>query len=288
MASGRPIYEFGPFRLDAGKRVLIRDGHAVPLTSKALDILLALVESHGELLEKDALISRVWPDTFVEEGNVTFNIHLLRKTLGDDRNNGNRFIETVPRRGYRFVAAVRIPSPEPAMQPGLPGQTIAENGSAPELSPVAHGRDARATARRGPRILAKVATVVAALIVIAVAIRFLAQPAPPPHVTGYRQLTYDARMEPAVVTDGLRVYFAREGQLYSVSVKGGEAVQVPTPFPVYGIDDISPDKSQLLITKGTPGHRSLWSLPLPGGTTRSCCRPGQRGKLVAGRPESRL
>lgn len=100
------IYEFGPFRLDAAEHLLLRDGEAVPLTPKALDLLLALVERHGHLLEKDELLKKVWPDTYVEEANLASNISQLRKALGDGEN-GQRYIETVPKRGYRFVAVVR-------------------------------------------------------------------------------------------------------------------------------------------------------------------------------------
>src|SRR5262245_31148674 len=97
------IYEFGPFRLDAAEHLLLRDGEAVPLTPKSFDLLLALVERHGHLLEKDELLKKVWPDTFVEEANLASNISQLRKALGDGEN-GHRYIETVPKRGYRFVA----------------------------------------------------------------------------------------------------------------------------------------------------------------------------------------
>jgi Tol biopolymer transport system component/DNA-binding winged helix-turn-helix (wHTH) protein len=100
------IYEFGPFRLDAAEHLLLRDGEAVPLTPKAFDLLLALVERHGHLLEKDELLKKVWPDTFVEEANLASNISQLRKALGDGEN-GERYIETAPKRGYRFVAGVR-------------------------------------------------------------------------------------------------------------------------------------------------------------------------------------
>ena len=99
------IYEFGPFRLDAAEHLLLRDGEAVPLTPKAFDLLLALVERHGHLLEKDELLKKVWPDTFVEESNLTSNISQLRKALGDVEN-GLRYIETAPKRGYRFIASV--------------------------------------------------------------------------------------------------------------------------------------------------------------------------------------
>jgi Tol biopolymer transport system component/DNA-binding winged helix-turn-helix (wHTH) protein len=109
------IYEFGSFRLDAQERLLQRDGAAISLTPKAFDLLLALVERHGHLLEKDELLKKVWPDTFVEESNLSSNISLLRKALGDGEN-GQKFIETVPKRGYRFVAEVRE-APREANEP---------------------------------------------------------------------------------------------------------------------------------------------------------------------------
>src|SRR5262245_17712572 len=99
-------YDFGPFHLDAAERRLLREGESVPLPPKAFDLLLALVEHHGQLLEKDELLKVVWPDTFVEEANLSYNISLIRKALGDGEN-GQKFIETVPKRGYRFVAGVR-------------------------------------------------------------------------------------------------------------------------------------------------------------------------------------
>src|SRR6202795_3280594 len=97
------IYEFGPFRLEPNERKLLRGNEIVELTPKAFDTLLILVRNSGHLLEKDELLGRVWPETFVEEGSLSNNIFLLRKALGED----TAFIETVSRRGYRFVGAVR-------------------------------------------------------------------------------------------------------------------------------------------------------------------------------------
>src|SRR6185503_1734692 len=98
-------YEFGRFRVKAEERVLRRGDELVALTPKAFDILLTLLENAGRIVNKEDLMKKVWPKTFVEEGNLTQNISLLRKALGESAT-GPQFIETVPRRGYRFVAPV--------------------------------------------------------------------------------------------------------------------------------------------------------------------------------------
>ena len=100
------LYAFGPYRLDAVKRVLLRDGQAVPVTSKAFDTLLVLVEHSGQVLQKDELMKALWPDTIVEENNLTQQISMLRKALGE-RAHEHRYVVTVPGRGYSFVAQVR-------------------------------------------------------------------------------------------------------------------------------------------------------------------------------------
>src|ERR1700730_504621 len=99
------FYEFGPFRLNATERLLRKDGEVIALKPKVVNTLLALVENSGRLVEKDELMRIVWPDTAVEENNLSQNISALRKALGEGQNS-NRYIETVPRRGHRFVAPV--------------------------------------------------------------------------------------------------------------------------------------------------------------------------------------
>jgi DNA-binding winged helix-turn-helix (wHTH) protein/tetratricopeptide (TPR) repeat protein len=99
------IYEFYDFRLEAAQRRLLYRGQAIPLKPKVLDLLLFLVERRGELIVKDDLMKEIWPDTIVEENNITVSMSMLRKTLGEDRKHP-KFIETVPRLGYRFVADV--------------------------------------------------------------------------------------------------------------------------------------------------------------------------------------
>jgi TolB-like protein/DNA-binding winged helix-turn-helix (wHTH) protein/Flp pilus assembly protein TadD len=100
------FYEFGPFRLEIDKRLLFRGDEPIALTPKALEILFVLVENAGITMEKEELIRKVWPDSFVEEGNLTVNISTIRKSLGE-RPNYHQYIATVPGKGYRFVADVK-------------------------------------------------------------------------------------------------------------------------------------------------------------------------------------
>src|SRR5713101_7333833 len=99
-------YEFGPFRLDPTEHTLLRGDQVVALTPKAFETLALLVRSRGHLVRKEELLERVWRDTIVEEGNLNVIIHTLRKALGDDPRE-SKYIETVAKCGYRFVAEVR-------------------------------------------------------------------------------------------------------------------------------------------------------------------------------------
>ncbi len=99
------FYRFGEFTLDADQRVLLRDGKPLLLAPKVLETLLTLVQEGGRIIEKEELMKRLWPDTFVEESNLTYCIVQLRKTLGDEARHP-RYIETIPKRGYRFIVDV--------------------------------------------------------------------------------------------------------------------------------------------------------------------------------------
>ncbi len=103
----KQIYEFGPFHLDPAERILSREGRMVSLTPKAFETLAVLVENNGHLVGKEELIQRVWPDTIVEESNLNNIIYMLRKALADDFSE-HKYIETISKRGYRFVAEVRL------------------------------------------------------------------------------------------------------------------------------------------------------------------------------------
>jgi DNA-binding winged helix-turn-helix (wHTH) protein/tetratricopeptide (TPR) repeat protein len=101
------LYEFGPFLIDKRRRLLRRGDETVAITPKAFDVLTLLVANHGQIVEKGTILEAVWPQTSVEEGNLTVNISLLRRLLGDSRSE-HRYIVTVPGRGYQFVAPVRL------------------------------------------------------------------------------------------------------------------------------------------------------------------------------------
>ena len=119
------MYEFGPFRIDPKEQVLWRDGKVVPLSPKLFDTLLVLVQNSGHLVDKDEMLRRVWPDSFVEEGNLTKNVFLLRKILEDGQEA--TYIETVPKRGYRFVASVKATNGNGSgslVAAGVPTRTI--------------------------------------------------------------------------------------------------------------------------------------------------------------------
>ena len=110
--SGRGAYRFGPFQLDVRERRLSRGADAIPLRLKVFDTLRVLVEHGGRLMTKQELLDAVWPGTIVEESNLNHNVSVLRKALGE-RATGQQYIETVPRVGYRFIAAVEGAAPRP-------------------------------------------------------------------------------------------------------------------------------------------------------------------------------
>lgn len=157
----RRLLEFDGFRVDPVRRRVLRGSDVVPLTPKAFSILMALLEKRGELVEKEELIQRVWPDTFITEANLTQNVSSLRKALGE-RANDHRYVVTVPGRGYSFVAEVKevardqtgeypllsLPVPTPLPTPVPPPEELQEPPvpAVPEAAPVLP----RAQSRRRP------------------------------------------------------------------------------------------------------------------------------------------
>src|SRR5215218_5321965 len=129
----RAVFEFDGFRVDPVRRLLARDGEAVPITPKALSILIALLERPGEVVEKKELIDKVWPGVFVTEANLTQNVFSLRKTLGE-RADGSRYVITVPGQGYAFAGEIRRIERQATSE--LPMIVLDEPAEAPVPAPV--------------------------------------------------------------------------------------------------------------------------------------------------------
>jgi DNA-binding winged helix-turn-helix (wHTH) protein/TolB-like protein/tetratricopeptide (TPR) repeat protein len=160
----KPLYEFGPFQLDPPERLLLCDGQPIPMPPKAFELLVVLVERRGHLVEKDELLKAVWRGSFVEEGNLSVTVSVLRKALNDDRGL-HKYIETVSKRGYRFVADVRqLGEPE-----NLPAQALPDNSRRAGEGSEAHEERPAAVvspARVAPNRIFQWATLLAALAVI--------------------------------------------------------------------------------------------------------------------------
>src|ERR1043165_8927956 len=127
MLPANPHYRFGDFTVDTDQKVLLRDDKALPLTPKLFETLLILVENSGRIVRKEQFMERLWPHTFVEEANLTSNIQQLRKSLGDNARQP-RYIETVTKRGYRFIAdvqRVKVPAAVTHRKRQKPGLVIA-------------------------------------------------------------------------------------------------------------------------------------------------------------------
>src|SRR5947209_83131 len=129
------ILEFGGFRLDSREALLTRFGKPVPLAPKVFDLLVYLASNGGRLVEKEELLRALWPDTFVEEANLTVNIAALRRALGS-QPDGQPWIETIPKRGYRFLAGVVCPADTVVVHPVMePSPAVP-----PDVEPVKAGR----------------------------------------------------------------------------------------------------------------------------------------------------
>jgi Tol biopolymer transport system component/DNA-binding winged helix-turn-helix (wHTH) protein len=243
------FYEFADFRLDLSQKVLLRDGKPVPLTPKAFDTLEILLENGGRLLEKDDLMKKLWPDRFVEESNLTSNIKTLRRVLGDDAAHP-RFIETVPRRGYRFIADVKESS----------RHSSGRNGAAPEYS--GHNLKIQVDTSVFRRFL------LPAIVILTVgfggtgfwyALRKYTASMAPILTTdfGSEKLSTDGKVPVAAISpDGKMVVYvsAPPGEKQSVwlrQLESGNNVQVISPTDeVYRSLAFSPDANSLYFSRG--------------------------------------
>ena len=244
------IYEFGPFRLEPAERKLLRGCEVVALTPKVFDMLVMLVRKNGHLMEKDELIQLLWPDSFVEEGNLSNNVFVLRKALGNDYE----YIETVPRRGYRFVGAVRqLPGAEKL--PSAPRE-FGSTGPADRrpVGPVPVG--APTTVPRPRRRLAMIAGTTLVILAIGAAVWWRNSPRLPDR-SQWVQLTKfpDSVTQPALSPDGRMVAFIRgdgtfldPGQIYAKILPDGQPVQLTHDKVLKMSPTFSPDGSRLAYT----------------------------------------
>ena len=175
----RHLYEFGPFRLDPEKPCLWRNGEPVPLTPKAVETLLILVQQNGKLVEREDLMRAIWPDTFVEDGNLNFNVSILRKAMGTDEA-GEQYIQTIPRHGYRFSAAVHeVTEDVPALivEKHTRAQVVIEERELPEQIELEIERPQLMPVKRAGRRWSLYAAGIALLVLLAVAWFFVNRPA---------------------------------------------------------------------------------------------------------------
>jgi Tol biopolymer transport system component/DNA-binding winged helix-turn-helix (wHTH) protein len=250
----RPSYEFGPFRLDLSEHVLLRDGRPVPLTPKVFEVLCVLVQSSGHLIEKERLLKEVWPDSYVEEGALNRSVSVLRKALGEG-SAAQKYIETVPKRGYRFVA--------PVIESSYASSTSIVRPSVP------------AAPRRGLSI--RVAGGAGALLAVAaVSYAVLGRSESPRNAPtlgpAHRQVTFTGKEgDPSLSPDGRRIAYVSYGtpdkKVIVQELAGG------LPLAVFGAPEVghlrwSPDGSELLLWARGAGKDGVYIMPQLGGTPR--------------------
>jgi DNA-binding winged helix-turn-helix (wHTH) protein/dipeptidyl aminopeptidase/acylaminoacyl peptidase len=249
-----PAFEFGPFRLEVGEHRLLHDGRAVPLTPKIFALLQVLVEHAGHLVEKEQILKTVWPDSFVEEGALNRGVSVLRKALGE--TDECRYIETVPKRGYRFVGAVTVCLVELA---------------APTAETPAPARNQRGMGRRAIAFAAAVSA--AAVVLYAVLTTNGRQPrswslVAPTH----RQVTFTGIAgTPTLSPDGKRIAFVSaepgEKRLMVQDVREGSPLTIFTALEL-GYPRWSPDGSRLVVWARGAGYNGIYVLPQLGGVAR--------------------
>jgi Tol biopolymer transport system component/DNA-binding winged helix-turn-helix (wHTH) protein len=254
----RSLYRFGVFELEASTGELRRNGVKLKLQDQPYQVLLKLLEHAGQTVPREELRSTLWPaDTFVDfETGLNTTIKRLRETLGDSAENP-AFIETVPKRGYRFIAPVTPPNsgPDSVVDKTAPG--------------------------RRARLRTVGAFLILALLSAGFSLRhWSAATSLPARVLDFAQLTSDGQAKQGrLVSDGSRIYFSEilpVGQILAqVSVKGGETTTIPTAVSNPRPADISPDGTELLILSGHNWKEEaeingspLWILPVAGGSAR--------------------
>ncbi|MFN0111569.1 MAG: DPP IV N-terminal domain-containing protein [Blastocatellia bacterium] len=280
----KQLYEFGSFRLDAAERLLMREGRTVPLSPKVFDTLLALVENSGRIVGKEELMQLLWPDTFVEESNLTQNISQLRRALGDGNGDG-QFIETIPKRGYRFAISVaQVSDAEPALSFATNGhgaiaaESNVEPVSAALPTPVA---EIAVSAFSRSRKLATIGLMAISVTILAAAVYIAYRRSNNHGKTAFRQIspakltTSGKALQPAISRDGKYAAFVAEDgdkqSLWVRQVAADSATQIVAPAEVvFGGVTFSLDDNFIYYVAHPRGGllSKLYQVPLLGGAPR--------------------
>ena len=284
MSSGTiHLYEFGPYRLDVQRRVLLRSDRIVPLAPKTFDLLLVLVQSEGCALSKHTLMTALWHDTVVEEANLSFQVATLRKAL----NGEARWIETIPKHGYRFSANVQtITRGSAAVEEAAPpSQTARQIANPIPASGIVAAPMSDPISKRSlrPRIGGGVVLILTAVLALWLAVRTRDQPAPTMRES---QLTaYEGfEAEPAFSPDGNHVVFTwapggANSDIWVRLIGAGQPVPLTnTPEREFS-PAWSPDGRWIAFLRGELLNASLFVMPSIGGTERKIAGSGPGGVI---------
>ncbi|WP_157899113.1 winged helix-turn-helix domain-containing protein [Luteitalea pratensis] len=284
MSSGTiHLYEFGPYRLDVQRHVLLRADRIVPLAPKTFDLLLLLVQSEGRALSKHALMTALWPDTFVEEGNLSFQIATLRKAL----NGEARWIETIPKHGYRFSADVRTITRSSAaeQEAGPASKSAIEIGNPVSASGISATPSSGPVSKRSLRLWigGGVVLILTAVLALWLAMRTREQPAQTmreSQLTAYEGFETESAFSP----DGNQVVFVwdRDGansDMYVRLIGAGQPVPLTnTPEREFS-PAWSPDGRWIAFLRGELLNASLFVMPAIDGTERKIAESGPAGVI---------
>jgi Tol biopolymer transport system component/DNA-binding winged helix-turn-helix (wHTH) protein len=277
--------QFGLFEVDLHARELRKSGVKIKLNEQPFQVLTVLLERPGEAVTREELQTRLWPaDTFVDfDLSLNTAVKKLRQALGDESDNP-RFVETLYRRGYRFIAPVSTAMGER----GLPAAKENANGVLAVSSPVSNqgsgagngtgslSADTRPSSELAARSTRRLAVIAVGCLAVLAGVMLELMPKSPPRILGFTQITSGGKVHQlgGLATDGQRLYFNAADKdriaLAEVSVSGGDSKLIATPFQNTFLDDIAPDGSSILIRsfEGTDKENSIWILPLPAGSPR--------------------